>query len=135
MFYEFDLTIPSNTLAASPAELECVMAPGTIKQVEVQLPRGLRSMIHTVAWIGLHQLWPSNPNGTIKGDKARIIWGEDFSIEQPPHMILIRGWSPDTFYPHVITWRFSVTPEPVKEPMPEKKKPGILSALMGKGAS
>lgn len=135
MFYEFDLTIPANTLAVSPVERSVFMDGGIIKQVEVQLPSGLRGMVFTVAWRGLHQVWPTNPDGKIKGDDARIVWGEDYDLTQPPHVILLRGWSPDTSYPHVVTWRFQVSPAPVREAETPVKKKGILSAFINKGAS
>lgn len=135
MFYEFDLTIPANTLASSPVESDAIMASGIINQVEVQLPSGLRGLVFTVAWRGQHQLWPSNPDGNIKGNDARIVWGEDYDLTEPPHMITLRGWSPDTSFPHVVTWRFQVTPAPVREAEKKTKKPGLLSALINKGAS
>jgi len=135
VFYEFDLTIPANTPEASPAELTVVMASGIIEQIEVQIPRGQRSLVHTIAIRGAHQLWPSNPDGTIKGDDARIVWGEDYDISEPPHTLTLQGWSPDTVHSHVVTWRFNVTPAPVKEAAKPVKKRGILSALINKGAS
>lgn len=135
MFYEFDLTIPANTPASAPAELTVSMDAGIIKQVEVQLPRGLRSLVHTVAVRSYHQLWPSNPDGSIKGDNARIVWGEDYNLTQPPYSVILRGWSPGTSYSHVVTWRFAVSPPPVKETVPPPKKRSLLSPFGNKGAS
>ena len=135
MFYEFDLTIPANTPANAPAEIEVFMAAGIIKRVEVQIPRGCRSLVHTVAWQGIHQVWPSNTDGSIKGDDARIVFGEDYDLTAPPHSLILRGWSPGTSYPHVITWRFQMIAAPIPEPVKPPKKKGILSAFGNKGAS
>ena len=134
MLYEFDLTIPAGTPASVPAEKIAVMASGIIKQVEVQIPRGCRSLVHTVAVRGIHQLWPSNPDGTHKGNDARIIWQEVHDLTDPPHIIILRGWSPGTNYQHVVTWRFNVIAAPVKAPVKVVKKQGILSALINRGA-
>lgn len=134
MFYEFDLTIPANTSVDSPAELEVYMAAGIIKQVEVQIPRGARSLVHTVAVRGIHQVWPSNPDGSIKGDNARIVWGEDYDLVEPPHSFRLYGWSPDTSFPHVVTWRFQMVAAPVPEPVKPAKKRSILSPFGNKGA-
>lgn len=135
MFYEFDLTIPSNTLESAPAELEVFMAAGIVKQVEVQIPRGARSLVHTVAVRGIHQVWPSNPDGSIKGDDARIVWGEDYDLTAPPHTLRLYGWSPDTSYSHVVTWRFQMVAAPVREAVTPAKKRGLFSGFLGKGAS
>jgi len=135
VFYEFDLTIPANTPKESPAELDVTISAGTIEQIEVQLPRGLRSLVHTVAIRGSHQLWPTNPDGSIKGDDARIIWGENFPLIHAPFIITLLGWSPGTSFSHVVTWRFQVASVPVQEAEKKTKKPGLLSAFMKKGAS
>ena len=134
-FYEFDLTIPANTLAASPKELEVFLSAGMIKFVEVQIPWGCRGLVFSVVKRTLHQVWPSNSDGSHKGNDARIGWIDNYDLTESPHSLTLYGWSPGTSYPHVITWRFQVTPAPVKEVRPAPKKKGILSALMNKGAS
>ena len=133
MYYEFDLTIPSNTSAESPAEVKVVMAAGIIRQVEVQIPRGCRSLVHTVAIRGIHQVWPSNPDGSHKGDDARIVFNEDYDLVATPHSLLLRGWSPDTSYPHVVTWRFQLVAAPVPEPTKAPKRRSLLApfGIMG----
>ena len=135
MYYEFDLTIPANTAAESPAELKVYLAAGIVKQVEVQIPRGCRSLVHTVAIRGIHQVWPSNPDGSHKGDGARIVFNEDYDLVQPPHSLLLRGWSPDTSYPHIVTWRFQLVAAPVPEPTKPPKKRSILSPFSNKEVS
>ena len=135
MFYEFDLTIPGNTLEASPAELDVRISAGIIKQIEVQLPSGLRGLVHTVAMRANHQVWPTNQEGSIKGNDARIVWGDDYDITQPPNILTLIGWSPGTTFSHVVTWRFQVTAVPVAKAEKPVKKPGLLSAFMNKGAS
>ena len=135
MFYEFDLEIPANTSEDLPAELEVYLAAGIVKQVEIQIPRGCRSLVHTVAVRGIHQVWPSNPDGSHKGDDARIVFNEDYDLTDPPHTFRLYGWSPDTSYPHVVTWRFQMVAAPVPEPTIAPKKSGILSAFRNKGAS
>ena len=134
MLYEFDLTIPAETSKNSPAEREVAMSAGIIKQVEVQLPRGLRGLVHTVAIRGIHQIWPANTDGSIKGNDARIVWGSEYDLTGPPHSIILRGWSPGTDYAHVVTWRFNIVAVPVKEPEKPAKPKGILSALKNIGA-
>ena len=125
MFHEFDLTIPANTLKASPAELAAVMGTGIIKGVEVQIPFGCRGLVFTVALRGLNQVWPSNPDASIKGDGSPVRWGESYDLTEPPHVITLRGWSPSTSFQHIITWRFELAPAPEREPV----TPGITSKL------
>ncbi len=108
MFYQFGLTIPANTLKASPAVLEVAVSPGNLVSVSIQFPRGCVGLVHTVATRAGHQLWPTNSDGDLSGEDAIIPWQEDLVLEDDPYVFQLRGWSDDDSFPHTLTWRFNV---------------------------
>ena len=114
MFYEFDLTIPADTPAASPEELEVPLSAGTVTRVEVQFPPGCSGLVKVAVFRSGHQVWPGDPDEAIKGEDALVWWPEDYDLDDPPHAFLLRGWSPGTAYDHTITFRFALLPLELK---------------------
>ena len=110
MFFEYALTIPANTAAASPTESLVALSAGRLVAVAVQFPRGCVGLVHTVAHRSEHQLWPTNPDGSIVGEGAMISWAEDLVLEDDPYTLRLRGWNLDDSYQHTVTWRFNVLP-------------------------
>ena len=110
MFFEVQLTIPANTPKAAPAELDVALSAGQLVAASVQFPRGCVGLAHTVALRSTHQLWPTNPDGSISGEGAIIPWAEDLVLEDDPYTLTLRGWNLDDSFPHTVTWRFNVLP-------------------------
>ncbi len=112
MFYELPLTIPANTPAAAPVEDTLELSPGTITYVELQFPRGCVSLVHVKVRRGLHQVWPSNPDGDVAGENANISWADDYDLTEPPHQLTLSGYNLDDTFPHTITFRFQLVAAP-----------------------
>jgi len=108
MFYEFAVIVPKNTTEASPLKTDVLLAPGVIRYVEVQFPRGCVGLAHAAIHDELHQVWPSNPDGDIASDNARIAWRDDFPITNAENRLILRTWNEDDSYSHTITFRFEV---------------------------
>ena len=116
MIYEYNLTIPANTLAASPASLTLPLAPGIIHKFEVEFPAGCNKAVLVTLRRGLHQVFPTNPDGQLAANAYTISYPEYYSVEDKPHQLEAYGWSPDTTYSHTITIRIGVLPRDVLEP-------------------
>ncbi len=110
MFYEVPLTIPANTAKAAAVELDVALSAGRLVAASVQFPRGCVGLVHTVALRSTHQLWPTNPDGSLSGEGAIIPWQEDLILEDDPYTLTVRGWNLDDSYSHTVTWRFNVLP-------------------------
>ena len=108
MYYSFDLTVPPNTSASSPAELLVDLAPGTIHRVELQFPAGCAGLVHVRIFHASHQVWPSNPDGTISSDGLLVAWTEAWDLRSKPHQLRLLAYNlDDTFY-HTIAFRFAL---------------------------
>lgn len=131
MFYEHRLTIPANTAATSPEELEVELDHGRIVAVELQFPRGCVGLVHVQVRRELHQLWPTNVDGDIAGEDARIGWQEDHEFAEEPYTLTLRGWNLDDSFAHTVTFRFNLLPlpAPAPPPPPGPPEPAILETI------
>lgn len=111
MFYEHAVTTPANTPKASPLQTEIVLAPGVVRFVELQFPRGCVGLVHARIRDELHQVWPTNPDGDIASDDARIAWSEEWPITNVEGRLILETWNDDDSFPHTVTFRFNVLEE------------------------
>jgi len=108
VLFEYPLIIPADTKEASPEPLDCPLAAGTVTRVDVQFPAGCSGMVHVSIWRSDHQVWPVNLDEGISGEDAIVSWPESYDLDDEPFGFEVRGWSPGTAYPHVVTFRFSL---------------------------
>lgn len=108
MFYEFALTIPPNTPASAPLELEVSLALGQITWWGIQFPSGCVGLVHVFVRDELHQVIPANSDGNVSADDARIETFDSIALADEPATLRIGGWNLDDAYQHTITFRFAV---------------------------
>ena len=134
MLYAADLIIPADTSKGNPATLDVLLVIGVIEQVEIQIPFGCRGLVHTRALRGAFPIFPTGPDQSFKADGSPIRWDEHYELTDEPLMIRLQGWSPDTVFQHIVTWRFALRAFTVDE-LPVRPKVGqprrIPSALGG----
>ena len=116
MYYDFSFTIPANTLKKTPVELEAKLTSGVIHRVEIGFPAGPRHMVYIAIRKGLHQVWPTNPEGSFNSDNFTIVINEFYPLLTAPYKLTLQGWSPDTTYAHNIEVRFALLPPEVLYP-------------------
>lgn len=127
MFFEYALAVPANTPEADPEELTVSLAPGTVSRVGVDFAPGCRGLVHVSIWQSEHQVWPVNLDGDIAADGLVVEWPEDYDLEDEPYEFTLKGWSPDTSFPHTIIFRFAILPLTVKEEARESA--GVLRRI------
>ena len=127
MVFEYDFTIPAGTPASAPAKLELRLARGIIHQLNVSFPAGSRGMVYLTLNRALHQVFPTNPDGQLKGEFFPIAGAVYEELEEPPYKLEAHGWSPGTTYNHTVTIRLWLLPREVLEP--GKQAIGILERL------
>ena len=108
MFYSVDLAIPANTLVTAPVSLRVPLPPGTVRQVDVMVPRGHAGLSHLQIFRGANQVWPTNPDGNFNGDDVVITWQEDYDLDDAPFEFVLRAWNEDDTFAHTLTVRFAM---------------------------
>ena len=118
MVYEFSVTVPADTKAASPVELDALLDPGVITHLECEMAAGCHRLVHCVILEGAYQLYPRNLGGTMSTDAHVISFDDYVELKRGHNILKIRCWSPGTTYAHVVTVRFGVLPKSVASMIP-----------------
>ena len=116
MIYEYDLTVPANTPAADPVSVDMALSPGIIHRLEVSWPAGCNNMVHIAVKRGLHQVWPTNPDGTLKGNMYTLSIPVWYELEDYPANLEAYGWSPGASYNHTVTIRLAIERREILQP-------------------
>ena len=116
MFYDFSFTIPANTLQKTPYEKDINLTHGVIHRLEIGFPAGPRHMVHVAIRQGLHQIWPTNSDGSFNSDNYTIVINEYHDMTVEPFILTLQGWSPGTTYAHTIEFRFGILPMIILKP-------------------
>lgn len=117
MFYSFDVTVPALTTEASAVEQTAEMVPGLIHRVELQFPKGCVGLVKARVWHAAHQLWPSNPGGSIASDGFLVAWDERWELAEEPMRLRLQVWNDDDTFAHTLTFRFALAEAPLPAPV------------------
>lgn len=127
MIYEYTLTVPAGTEQNDPAELRMKLTDGIVHKVEVIGDGGEHNLVRLVINDGLHQAFPTNPDGQFHPGFFSISYPEYYPLEVAPYELVASAWSPDTSYAHQVVIRLGIERRDVLEPAREAI--GILGKL------
>jgi len=108
VYYDFSFTIPANTAKASPLEQDIKLTHGIIHRVEVGFPRGCAGLAHIQLKQAIHQLWPTNVQGSFNTDDFTIAFNEDQEFYTEPYILTLVGWNLDDTYDHTLEVRIGI---------------------------
>lgn len=111
MRFVYTLTIPADTKITDPTSTEIKLIKGRLKHVEIGFPPGCAGMVKVVIMDENIQISPANPEMYHAWDNYVEAFSMNYSLENTLHELTLVGWSPDTVYDHVITFRFDVDPQ------------------------
>ena len=110
MLFEASITIPKNTLKASPTEEILKIANGIITKIMVRPRPGHVGLAHLVIRHHEHQIAPSTEGMDFHGDTFPIDWEEYYESYQPPFELKLEAWNDDDTYPHTFDVFVAVLP-------------------------
>lgn len=113
MYYDFSFTIPANTTQASPEKEDVKLCHGVIHRLEIGFPRGCAGLVHLQIREGLHQRWPTNPQGSFNTDGHAIGINEHLRFTREPYILTLVGWNLDDTYDHTLEVRIGILPQEV----------------------
>ena len=115
MLYEKALTVPAGTLETAPAEIDLNLTSGVVTRIEVLFAPGPAWTVFAYVRQGLHQIWPTNPDGKARGDDSAVASAEYYELAGEPDLVTLGAYSPDASYDHEIIFRLEVTPYEIAE--------------------
>lgn len=104
----YDITIPANTSYLSPYALDVSLTEGVIKRVLINFHRGCRTMVYTALYYGGEHKLPHVDGQGYHFDNYILTLYPDWNLADKHHLITIKGWSPDTLYPHTLNFLFTI---------------------------
>uniref|UniRef100_A0A6H1ZYQ6 Uncharacterized protein n=1 Tax=viral metagenome TaxID=1070528 RepID=A0A6H1ZYQ6_9ZZZZ len=110
MDYNVTLAVPKATPATAPAEVVVELAPGLIVEVRVGFPDGCADYVHAVILRGIHQVWPTNPDGNYSWNDYTYVFQESYVVDDEPLELRVLGWNDDTRNLHTVTLGFNMLP-------------------------
>ena len=116
MFYDFSFTIPANTAEANPLRKDIKLTHGIIHRVEISFPSGCAGLVFLQIVQGLHQVWPTNPEGSFNTDDYTVAFNEYYDMTEEPFTLSLIGWNEDDTYDHTLEVRFGILPMIVLKP-------------------
>ena len=153
MFYRYALLVPADTKENAPVEQEIELPPGIIHLVIVKFPPGCHQRVYFAVYQGASKMFPLTPDrlnnargyataalraqqreamrGYLCGDDEEVTFKEHVVNKHGYHWTLV-GFSPDSYYDHIITVRFGVLKEEEISPFTiVKDLVAIFKRMMG----
>lgn len=121
MIYVFPIIVPANTLASAKQKTILPLSRSKIIGMMVQFPSGQVGLAHLALNVGLHQLFPTNPEASFASSAETVSWLEDYVLDIGSNQMEAYTWNLDTVYDHTITVRV------VCESLPDTT--GLLNTL------
>lgn len=106
MFYEQDLIVLADTPASDKKQGVIKLTDGVVHYVSISFRAGCHNMVFATVNRAVHQIFPTNPDGYIKGNDVEIRGRVFYPLFTEPYELDLYGWSPDTAYNHTVTFRF-----------------------------
>lgn len=110
MYHDVSFTIPANTAETVPEEQQVKLSHGIIHRVEVGFPRGCAGLAHLRIRDGLHQVWPTNPQGSFNSDDYTIPIDDRYELFDEPFILTLVGWNYDDTFDHTLEVRIGILP-------------------------
>ena len=108
MLYETDITVETSNIITNKLKTVVSVTHGVIHQLSVSFPPGCANLVKITIDKGKNQIFPTNPEGNIKGDNVNVQGKTFHPILEPPYEVDVYGWNDGAAFPHVVTVRLWV---------------------------
>jgi len=116
MFYSWPITVAAENTSAKKAKIEMPMSAGVIHQVDILFPANCNHYIRVQVFDASFQLWPSNRNGTIRGNASVISFRDFYEMEAANNDLTGYAWWEDTETEVTVWIQIGVLPRSVLQP-------------------
>lgn len=116
MVFEFDIEVLTTHTITTPKVVDLKLTAGIIHRYEIYFPPGCANLVKVGINRGLHQVWPTNPEGRHKGNEVNLSYREYYDLIKEPHILTIRAYSVGATYDHTITVRFAILTSKILAP-------------------
>ena len=116
MFYSFELAVAAGNIASNKKELNMDLSAGIIHQVDILFPDDCDHNIRVQVFDASFQLWPSNRNGTIRGDATIVSFRDFYELKSENNTLTAYAWWADTQTVQSIFVQIGLLPRAIMQP-------------------
>lgn len=116
MFYSFPIAVVAANTASNKKRISMPMSSGVIHQVDIMFPDTCNHNIRVQIFDASFQLWPSNRDGTVRGDAAVISFRDFYELQSANNDLTAFAWWEDTSTEATIWIHIGVLPRAILQP-------------------
>ena len=92
MFYAWPIAVKQENVETKKAIIDMPMSSGIIHQVDIMFPDTADHNIRVQIFDASFQLWPSNRNGTVRGDAAVVSFRDFYEMRADNNVLKGVAW-------------------------------------------
>lgn len=116
MFYAWPIVVAAGNIESNKATIDMPMSSGIIHQVDIMFPDTCDHDIRVQIFDSSLQLWPSNRDGTVRGDAAVISFRDFYEMRADNNVLKGFAWLTDVTKAGTIWIQIGVLPRSVLQP-------------------
>lgn len=117
MFYIFDYTLSASDLVTAKKRIDVELTAGVIHQVDVLFQKDAAHKNHVQIYHGLSQLWPSNAQGSFRGDATVVSFREFYELKGAVNTLSLYFWTTDASVLKEVVVQIGLLPKAVVMPL------------------
>jgi hypothetical protein len=116
MFYSWPIVVTAENISSNKAKIDMDMSSGIIHQVDFVFPDTADHDIRVQIFDASLQLWPSNRDGTIRGDAGVISFRDFYELRPDNNTLTAIAWLTNTDKASTIWIQIGVLPRSILQP-------------------
>ena len=116
MFYVWPIVVAAGNIESNKARIDMPMSPGVIHQVDIMFPDTCDHDIRVQIFDASFQLWPSNRDGTVRGDAAVVSFRDFYEMRAENNVLKGVAWLTTASKAGTIWIQVGVLPRDILQP-------------------
>jgi len=116
MFYSWPIAVAAGNTVSNKKEIEMTMSAGVIHQVDILFPDDCDHNIRVQIFDANLQLFPSNRDGTIRGDATVVSFRDFYELKPENNILKAYAWWADTETAQTVWVQIGVLPRSILQP-------------------
>jgi len=106
--YQIEVTVPANTLQASPVHEQLGLSYGIVTSYRLIIPPGCAGLVRFNVWYHSQQVLPMTADTAFIGDDYASDMPCYIELFEKPFVLDVYAWSPGSSYDHTVYLSFTV---------------------------
>ena len=116
MFYAWPIVVAAENVESNKATIDMPMSSGIIHQVDIMFPDTCDHDIRVQIFDASFQLWPSNRDGTVRGDAAVVSFRDFYEMRADNNVLRGVAWLTTASKASTIWIHIGVLPRSILQP-------------------